>query len=823
MQARTISSLLKQIKNNEITQTDLEIEGPLDEKELKQVERALANNLVITSLNVVPPLDEKSPLAAKIATHLQRNQQILKASALIIQELLTKVPVVDDKSLKQAVDVLASKAQEALHETNSVSIIALSEALEDLKVKSHRALAEKPKSSPRLEEEILSLSSDQLTAESAFSSPYVDRQKNENQIYLDDIDRAKTLLNELGLHAIEAGRFPLHVMASYNLTTYVEKLIQLGASPHTADNDGVTPLHAAAFSGSLETAKWLVEQYSADINAASKWGTPLYLAQFAHHQNVVDYLSHMQNKGLAQYFNVVRTLFDTNKSMDPETVIAARRLFYVLGGKKLSEHAPTLGTFFHAVGGGDTEGYQTLALYLQRFMDERQLNKEDNKKLNTILKHLQQAIDTYDVYKSKVPSKEYQSILKLRRKKQEIIEDSKEMMYSQLQHAEVNERFILFTGSLRHLSGVSIQKEANGDYTLNIADRGLFYNEYESRGEKKRASIKSLNFSPEHLMEVIDLLYAAREKNEEASKQILFHDIPTVTKAKYVDNPDISQSKLKIDICYFGNPKSIVFDEFVKEFGPQMGRHLYKEFALFMRENAVMDSEKLLGSKNPHVRAGKEIVANKKTAAKINSLLAPLNNEEAKKELLKQLPDLKPYFPHIKTDMALIAFLMNKLGPQVLEKFIYNVNMVLLLAKNTMPLHKILELDNNLAREIISDANNFFLLINRTKIALNDIIKLPIEIRQEIFAHINDIIVLSDLAQVSLKELIAIKPTTLTYALNNSFKLAGLLQKEKLSIKQFDSLLPEEQVKLLKNPTSEEGRALIEKMQGGPSFTPRHK
>ncbi len=70
----------------------------------------------------------------------------------------------------------------------------------------------------------------------------------------------------------------------------VKYLVEDGANVHSANNKGMTPLHAAALGGHLEVVKYLVED-GANVNATnSDGGRPLYGAASMGHLEVVKYL-----------------------------------------------------------------------------------------------------------------------------------------------------------------------------------------------------------------------------------------------------------------------------------------------------------------------------------------------------------------------------------------------------------------------------------------------------------------------------------------------------------------------------------------------------
>eukprot|EP00658_Telonema_sp_P-2_P061411 TRINITY_DN50106_c0_g1_i1.p1 TRINITY_DN50106_c0_g1~~TRINITY_DN50106_c0_g1_i1.p1 ORF type:complete len:157 (+),score=42.32 TRINITY_DN50106_c0_g1_i1:222-692(+) len=90
---------------------------------------------------------------------------------------------------------------------------------------------------------------------------------------------------------------PLHKTAAYDRVEVAVLLLQNGADPGAAKEDGVTPLHYAAEHNSIEVAKVLLEA-RADPNAMSdakllgktKWGTPLSRAEHRSHTELAELL-----------------------------------------------------------------------------------------------------------------------------------------------------------------------------------------------------------------------------------------------------------------------------------------------------------------------------------------------------------------------------------------------------------------------------------------------------------------------------------------------------------------------------------------------------
>ena len=67
----------------------------------------------------------------------------------------------------------------------------------------------------------------------------------------------------------------------------VQLLLDRGAEPNMADQNGMTPLHYAAFKGHKDVVQLLLERGAEQNMAAQKGFTPLHLAAFGAHKDVV--------------------------------------------------------------------------------------------------------------------------------------------------------------------------------------------------------------------------------------------------------------------------------------------------------------------------------------------------------------------------------------------------------------------------------------------------------------------------------------------------------------------------------------------------------
>ena len=191
-------------------------------------------------------------------------------------------------------------------------------------------------------------------------------------------------------------------------------------------------------------------------------------------------------------------------------------------------------------------------------------------------------------------------------------ETTKSKILKFLKNAEPGTRQIIASGCIKHMLGLSLKKNSKDSFTLYVADRGYLGDQFSSRDNDKYASIKAVTFKADKLETILGLLYQSDGSERETARKILFEEIPKAAGASYIENPNISQSRYKAPICYFANAKTILYQEFLDQFGDAAGKKMYKQFTTFMRNQVVQDFKKIFGDKNPFTVAGEEIVADKR-------------------------------------------------------------------------------------------------------------------------------------------------------------------------------------------------------------------
>ena len=106
-----------------------------------------------------------------------------------------------------------------------------------------------------------------------------------------DREKERYLEQVVNVDAIhEEGMNPLHWAAFDDEVDVVKFLVSKGAKVNAKDDDGYTPLHYAIFGGSLEVVQFLIS-IGADIRAKNNKGmTPLHAAVRGGHREIAQFL-----------------------------------------------------------------------------------------------------------------------------------------------------------------------------------------------------------------------------------------------------------------------------------------------------------------------------------------------------------------------------------------------------------------------------------------------------------------------------------------------------------------------------------------------------
>ncbi|MCW8398247.1 ankyrin repeat domain-containing protein [Legionella sp. PATHC038] len=143
------------------------------------------------------------------------------------------------------------------------------------------------------------------------------------------------------------------------------------------------------------------------------------------------------------------------------------------------------------------------------------------------------------------------------------------------------------TGFTGHSVLATLKNMADGSMKLSLAERGArvggapFLNDEK----KKFAAIRSIIVPVEKRQGVIELLAQAKNEPQAKGLDILFKQIPEFVGEPYQFS-NIYQKKF-LDICFYSNPKTGLYEQFIEILGEEGGKAFYKEFEIFMREQEL--------------------------------------------------------------------------------------------------------------------------------------------------------------------------------------------------------------------------------------------
>ncbi|QMT59656.1 ankyrin repeat domain-containing protein [Legionella sp. PC997] len=250
---------------------------------------------------------------------------------------------------------------------------------------------------------------------------------------------------------------------------------------------------------------------------------------------------------------MIKNFFDKYK-IDYSEYYARRRLYFIFGGEKLNEVLKFPNAEVKYGSGLFDEGVKILNGYLSDFIREKHPEYASQfEPLLMALNTLQSDTTAEDI---------------LRRL------DREGMAFQA-------------TGFTGHAVLATLKKLSEEHTKLSLAERGArvggapFLNDEN----KKFAAIRSLVVPKEKRQHVIELLHQARNASQEEGVDILFNQIPKVVGEDYKFS-SIYQKKFT-DICFYSNPKTGLFDQFIEILGDEKGRGFYKEFELYMREQEL--------------------------------------------------------------------------------------------------------------------------------------------------------------------------------------------------------------------------------------------
>lgn len=413
------------------------------------------------------------------------------------------------------------------------------------------------------------------------------------------------------------GVSPITILSTMNLPDYLQKLIEQGANITKKSTTDLSPLQSAMQCAAIDNLKYLL------INHRNRLQDEISKPPFLIHAAMLN--NNELSKLIAEKFIL---------NYKKEDIIQARRLFYVLGGKKINDAANTENTIFNGEGGNHDDAIDTLIMYLERF-SRKPLSDSTRVIIDQLITLFKNEIDTT----VDLPCR---TLIELLENSYANRVGEVKKIVDFLKNGKQGSEKIVHSGFFRHYIPCYIKKKNDHQYILVIADKGPLRREQTRLNKDKHFNLNQLIFSEDHLEEVIQLLCITKETHQKRAAEIIFEEIPKITNAEY-KNLAIEQSMYKAGICYFSNFKSIIYYRLVDALGSVEGKKIYKNFDLFIRSNVVNDSIKYFGSENVYIQCGKKIMDEKKQ--KHASLLLPslfCDNENEMNNILKKQENRSP-------------------------------------------------------------------------------------------------------------------------------------------------------------------------------------
>ncbi|WP_454780645.1 ankyrin repeat domain-containing protein [Legionella sp. WA2022007384] len=345
------------------------------------------------------------------------------------------------------------------------------------------------------------------------------------------------------------GESPLHSGVMHKQSDEINKILNVTLDPKTRNQ--LVKLRDAQGNTALLSA---VESHNFDV-------IPLLLRAKA---DVLDKNDKNQSVITITPLNtfpqeMIKHFFDAYQ-IDYREYYARRRLYFIFGGEKLNEVLKFPNADVKYGSGLFDEGIKVLGDHLHDFIKEK--HPEDSSKFEPLLAAL-------DKLQSDTTVEDI-----LRRL------DSEGMAFQA-------------TGFTGHAILATLKNMSDEHMKLSLAERGArvggapFLNDEN----KKFAAIRSIVVPKEKRQQVIELLYQARNSSQEKGVDILFNQIPELVGEPYQFS-SIYQKKF-MDICFYSNPKTGLYEQFVEILGDEKGKAFYKEFELYMREQELEQYKEL--------------------------------------------------------------------------------------------------------------------------------------------------------------------------------------------------------------------------------------
>ncbi|MDI9819426.1 MULTISPECIES: ankyrin repeat domain-containing protein [unclassified Legionella] len=333
------------------------------------------------------------------------------------------------------------------------------------------------------------------------------------------------------------GQTPLHLAIIHNQDSYLNELINLSKETvDTPDNEVNTPLLTALVHQNINAIRLLINA-GADVFAKNNKGDTALT------------IPHLRTlpEGILQK---LLTAYNINH----EEFKQRCRLYFIFGGEKLNEVLDFPKTSVNFGSGTFDEGMQILSGHLKIFLNEK--HPELIPQFNLLLT----AIDK--TFSDTTPREILNTL-------------EKEGLAFQA------------TGFKGHGVLATLKNLEDGNVKLLLSERGARVGNaplHPIRGNKF-SSVRSVIIPKERRMEIIELLCQAKNKPQKEGVDILFKQIPALLGKPYRFF-NIYQKPF-VNICFYSNPKTGLFEQFMDILGEKKGRAFYKEFEIHMREKEL--------------------------------------------------------------------------------------------------------------------------------------------------------------------------------------------------------------------------------------------
>ncbi|MCW8410067.1 ankyrin repeat domain-containing protein [Legionella sp. PATHC035] len=260
----------------------------------------------------------------------------------------------------------------------------------------------------------------------------------------------------------------------------------------------------------------------------------------------IGYLNALPQESVTRFFEAYQ--------IDYSEYALRRRLYFIFGGEKLNQVLQFPNAEVKFGSGLFDEGVAVLHEYLKSFIQEKHPEYSERfEKLLFALSKLQSDSTAFDIL-------------------------------SRLDREDMAFQATGFTG---HSVLATLKNMADGSMKLSLAERGARVGgaPFLNGENKKFAAIRSIIVPVEKRQGVIELLAQAKNEPQAKGGDILFKQIPEFVGEPYQFS-NIYQKKF-LDICFYSNPKTGLYEQFIEILGEEGGKAFYKEFELYMREQEL--------------------------------------------------------------------------------------------------------------------------------------------------------------------------------------------------------------------------------------------